>query len=136
MDLVKKSFLHIPVVVLYGILSVIGLTPSEASKGHPETHTDERPKAKIRLKPEPNFPREAEERHFEGTIVLRAIFRSTGKVTDIKFAKVIPENTPQDLVKKLSDECIRVAAKIEFEPATKNGHPVSMYVQLEYNFRQ
>jgi hypothetical protein len=65
---------------------------------------------------------------------LRAIFRSTGEVTHIKVAAVRPSDLPDDLARQFSEESMKAAAKIKFEPATKDGHPVSMYMQLEYNF--
>lgn len=132
----KQSQIFLSVAVLLSsVLSATDLSAAALGNTYPEPSINEQlSKAVIISKPEPHYPTEARNAGFEGTIVLRAIFRSTGKVTDIKFAKVIPENTPQDLVKKLSDECIRVAGKIKFQPAIKDGHPVSMYVQLEYNF--
>jgi len=92
-------------------------------------------KAVVKSKPEPHYPKEARKRRIEGTIVLRAIFRASGEVTDIKFVRVIPEDIPDEVVEALTTECVRVARKIKFEPAMKDGHAVSMYVQLEYNFR-
>jgi len=67
--------------------------------------------------------------------VLRAIFRASGAITDIKFEKVIPTDLPEDMVWAFTEECIKAARQIKFEPAMKDGHPVSMYMQLEYNFR-
>ena len=65
---------------------------------------------------------------------MRAIFRSTGKVTDIKFVQAIPNDMPEEIRKSLTEKSIEAARMIKFEPATKDGHPVSMYMQLEYNF--
>jgi outer membrane biosynthesis protein TonB len=131
-----KSLILVSCVLLISLLSAIAVNPAALSNGSYQK-TDERPstKAKIRSKPAPPYPREAEEQRIEATIVLRAIFRATGKVTDIEFAKVIPSNVPEAIVQKLTDESIKAAGKIKFDPATKDGHPVSMYVQLEYNFR-
>ena len=66
--------------------------------------------------------------------MLRAIFTSSGKVTDITFDKAIPGNLPEELVKAFTEECVKAARKIKFKPAMKDGHPVSMYIQLEYYF--
>ena len=92
-------------------------------------------KAVIKVKPQPRYPRKAREQKIEGTIVLRAIFRASGTITDIRFDKVIPADLPDEIVKALTKESIKAARQIKFEPAMKDGHPVSMYIQLEYNFR-
>jgi len=34
----------------------------------------------------------------------------------------------------LTERAIAAARQIKFTPATKDGRPVSMYIQLEYNF--
>ena len=131
----KKPLIFVAVVLLTGALSSVNPNLFALARIHPEPLNDERPsKVEIISKPEPHYTKEARKARFEGTIVLRAIFRSTGKVSDITFAKVIPENTPEDIVKKLAERCIKVAGKIKFRPAMKDGHPVSMYVQLEYEF--
>ena len=91
-------------------------------------------KAVVISKPKPHYPKAARKQHVEVTVVLRAVFRSTGEVTDVKFDKAVPDNIREDLVKQFADECIKAAHKIKFEPAVKNGHPVSMYMQLEYYF--
>lgn len=65
---------------------------------------------------------------------MRAVLNSTGKVTDIKFEKALPNNLPEDILKKFTEASIKAAEKIKFEPGTKDGHPVSTYVQLVYNF--
>jgi TonB family protein len=124
-------------IVIASIFSAMAIAAAGISKGPPQetTRTDGQPKAIVKFKPEPHYPEEARKRRIEATIVLRAIFRASRDVTDIKFDKVIPKNLPEDIVKALTKEAIEAARKIKFEPAMKDGHPVSMYVQLEYNFR-
>jgi protein TonB len=62
----------------------------------------------------------------EGTVVLRAIFAADGKVKNILVLSPLPN--------ALTERAIDAARKVKFEPATKDGRPVSMVVQLEYNF--
>jgi protein TonB len=133
----KRFRTIIPCIVIFSILSWSGIAAADVSNPVKEgaSTVDEQPRAIVKSKPEPHYPEEARKRRIEGTIVLRAIFRSSGKVTDIKFDKAIPNDLPEDIVKAMTDECIKAARKIKFEPAMKGGHPVSMYVQLEYNFR-
>jgi TonB family protein len=92
-------------------------------------------KARVKYKPQPQYPDEAREKKIKATVILRAIFRSSGEVTDITLARVVPDNLPENLAKLFVDRSIEAAREIKFQPAVKNGKPVSMYIQLEYNFR-
>ena len=117
---------------------VSAMTSSVARGPSQETPQKEKqppPKAVVKFRPEPHYPQKARDQQIEGTIVLRAIFRASGLVTDIKFDKAIPADLPEETLKALIKESIRAARKIKFEPAIKDGHAVSMYMQLEYNFR-
>jgi len=80
----------------------------------------------ISKKPEPKYTKEARANNVEGTVVLKVVFSSTGKVTNI--------HTVTDLPFGLTERAIEAARKIKFKPAIKDGHPVSMWIQLEYNF--
>ena len=90
----------------------------------------------IKDRPEPTWP-SSNKRVGDFTVVLRAIFRSNGKVTDISRYELRPEH-PDGLssedIDKFFERAIEAAVKIRFKPATKDGHPVSMWMQLEYNF--
>ena len=68
------------------------------------------------------------------TLTLRAIFRSDGTVTDIHFVKATPKNADKATVKLFKQRAIEAAKQIKFTPATKNGRPVSMFMELEYAF--
>lgn len=82
--------------------------------------------ARITDKPEPVYTKEARKHQVEGTVILRCVFRSSGKVTDIKVIQGLPNG--------LTERAIKAAKKIRFTPAMKDGHPVSMWMQLEYTF--
>jgi len=83
-------------------------------------------KARLISKPEPQYTEEALRDRISGTVVLRVIFSGTGKVTNIQVIYSLPDG--------LTEACIDAARKIKFVPATKDGTPVSMWIQLEYNF--
>jgi TonB family protein len=83
-------------------------------------------KARVLSKPEPQYTEEARKNQVVGTVVLRAVFTSGGQVTQIKAVSGLPNG--------LTERAIAAARNIKFVPATKDGHPVSMYIQLEYNF--
>ena len=89
--------------------------------------------ARILSKPGPVVPKEISSLP-KGSIVLRAVFSADGRVTNVHFVKAIPKDLPKDTVKLLKQRSIEAAKQIEFTPATKNGRPVAMLIQLEYNF--
>lgn len=76
-------------------------------------------KVRITSKPEPNYV------GIRGTVVLRAVFGSSGKVTKIIVVVDVPG---------LTEEAIKAARRITFDPAIKDGRYVAMWLQLEYNF--
>ena len=119
-------------VALAGILCTLAITTVSAQQG--PDREQQRSKVIVKSGPKPHYPKEARKRHIEATVVLRAIFRASGEVTDIKFDKIIPGDVPEDIVKAFTDESIKAARKIKFQPAMKGGRPVSMYIQLEYAF--
>jgi hypothetical protein len=77
-------------------------------------------KARLRSKPHPNASPNA-----HGTVVLKAVFGSSGKVTRIVIVQAVPG---------LTEECIKAARQITFDPAIKDGRYVAQWVQLEYAF--
>jgi TonB family protein len=83
-------------------------------------------KARVLSKPEPQYTEEARKNQITGTVVLRAVFTSGGQVTNIRAISGLPYG--------LTERAIAAARQIKFSPATKDGHAVSMYIQLEYNF--
>lgn len=83
-------------------------------------------KARVISKPEPQYTEEARKNQVTGTVVLRAVFTSGGQVTGIKAISGLPYG--------LTERAIAAARNIKFVPATKDGHTVSMHIQLEYNF--
>jgi TonB family protein len=83
-------------------------------------------KAKIIKKSEPRYTEQARRNHTSGWVVLRVVLKSSGEIGDIKVIKDLPDG--------LTEECIRVAREMKFEPAMKDGNPVSQYTRVEYTF--
>jgi TonB family protein len=83
-------------------------------------------KARVLWKPEPVYTESARKYRITGTVVLRALFSAEGKVTDVHLIKKLPHG--------LTGASIKAARGISFSPAMKDGHPVSMYMELQYNF--
>ncbi|HEX5887122.1 MAG TPA: energy transducer TonB [Pyrinomonadaceae bacterium] len=83
-------------------------------------------KARLLSKPEPQYTEDARKNQIVGTVVLKVVFSSNGSVTNIRTVSGLPYG--------LTERAIAAARQIKFVPATKDGHPVSMWMQLEYNF--
>jgi protein TonB len=83
-------------------------------------------KARLLSKPEPQYSEEARKQGITGTVILRVIFSSTGEITQIRAVQTLPFG--------LTERAIAAAREIKFLPAMKGGRPVSVYMQLEYNF--
>ena len=83
-------------------------------------------RARVLFKPEPQYTEEARRNGLTGTVILRVVFSSSGQVTNIRTIKSLPSG--------LTEKAIAAARQIQFAPATRDGQPVSMHMQLEYNF--
>jgi TonB family protein len=83
-------------------------------------------KAAVIIKLEPRYTEQARRSRVTGTVVLRAVLSSSGAVTKISPITTLPAG--------LTERAIYAAKLMKFIPAIKDGHFVSMYVQLEYNF--
>src|ERR1044072_14683 len=115
------------VLVLLILVGGFSLTYGQSSTTQPFPKASEvTQKVSVNRKPEPKYTKEARKLGITGTVVLRCIFRSSGKVTDI--------TAIQGLSNGLTERAIEAAKNIKFQPAMKDGHPVSMWMQLEYNF--
>ena len=83
-------------------------------------------RARILSKPEPQYTEEARKNQLTGTVMLRAVFSSSGEVVQIHALRTLPFG--------LTEQAITAARRITFIPAKKGGLPVSVAMQLEYNF--
>jgi TonB family protein len=83
-------------------------------------------KVSVITKPEPRYTEEARKNSITGTVVLRAVFSSSGVVTNIHPVTGLPDG--------LTERTIAAAKQIRFIPAIKDGRFVSMWIELQYNF--
>lgn len=83
-------------------------------------------RARVLSKPEPQYTEEARRIQISGTVTLSVVFSRTGQVTDIRAV--------QSLCCGLTEKAIAAARQIRFVPAMREGQPVSVRMQLEYNF--
>jgi tetratricopeptide (TPR) repeat protein len=83
-------------------------------------------KPKVLSKPDPAYTPQALDNRVSGTVVLRALFAADGHVRAIRPVLGLPDG--------LTERAILAAQQIKFIPATKDGKPVSMWMELQYNF--
>jgi len=83
-------------------------------------------KVRVLSKPEPTYTETARSNQISGTVILRCVFAADGTVKHFIVVKGLPDG--------MTEICIRAARRIKFVPATLNGRPVSMWMELQYNF--
>ena len=99
----------------------------ESNSGEPiHTGKEVDVKAKMLEGAGPSYTEEARKNRVAGTVILKVVFTSRGTVENIRVIRGLPDG--------MTERCIEAAKKIKFIPATKDGHAVSMWMQLEYNF--
>ena len=106
-----------------------GLGPGGCGSGRyskPFTVSQVDQRARLLFKPEPQYTEEARRNQIIGTVMLRVVFSSAGEVDQIRAVRTLPFG--------LTERAIAAARQIKFVPATKDGRPVSVQMQLEYNF--
>lgn len=101
-----------------------GSNPEDPDRVYPVPQVTER--ARVLAKPEPQYTEDARRNLVMGTVVLRVVFSRTGEVTNIRAIQALPFG--------LTERAIAAARLIRFRPATKDGRPVNVSMQLEYNF--
>ena len=83
-------------------------------------------RARVLFKPEPTYTEEARRNQITGRVTLRVVFASNGDVVQIRAVHTLPFG--------LTERAIAAARQIKFVPAVRGGQPVSVFMQLEYNF--
>ncbi len=92
-----------------------------------ETDKNSATNVKIIKKPFPQYTESARASRSGGGIRLYVLFAANGKI-----GFIVPLN---DLPDGLTESAINAAKDIKFNPATKDGKPVSVVKQIEYSFR-
>lgn len=106
------------------LLQAVQVTPNPSPPIF--TPKDVTQKIQILSKPEPQYSEAARKAGVTGTVVLRAVFSAEGEVKHIMILRALGYG--------LTTQCVKAARQIRFTPAMKHGTPVSMQLQLEYNF--
>jgi TonB family protein len=81
----------------------------------------------VTYKVEPKYTKEARAAKIEGAVVLSLIVTETGDVKNIEVKR--------GLEKGLDQNAVAAVETWKFQPATKDGKPVSVFANVEVNFR-
>lgn len=81
---------------------------------------------KILVQPAPGYTELASENLTEGTVRVRVTFSSSGEITAVSPISGLPYG--------LTEKAIEAARNIKFEPARRDGVPVSVSKTIEYRF--
>jgi TonB family protein len=74
----------------------------------------------------PRYTEEARQNKIQGTVVLSVVFSADGRITNIRVVRSLPDG--------LTENAIGAARRIRFNPAVRNGVPVSVRTNLEFSF--
>jgi TonB family protein len=80
----------------------------------------------ILYKEKGKYTEEALRNRIEGVVVLNVVFTADGKIRSIRVVRGLPDG--------LTEKAIEAAHKIRFNPAVKDGLPVSVRGNLEFTF--
>lgn len=83
-------------------------------------------KARLIYHSEPSYPPDAREKKIEGSVVLRFTVNHEGVTQNVQVKK--------PLYPSLDQAAVEAVSKWRFEPAMKDGQPVSMWLEAEINF--
>ena len=106
-------------------IALLGSTSAKPS-GPIEPMTDEL-KPTILYKEKAKYTKEARDNNVEGVVVLNLVFTADGKITGIRVVRGLPDG--------LTEKAIEAAQKIRFNPATRDGQPISVRGNLEFSFQ-
>jgi TonB family protein len=81
---------------------------------------------RILAKERAKYTEEARQHGIRGAVLLSVVFGADGRIYDIQIIRGLPHG--------LTETAIEAARKIRFRAAVKNGAPVNVRMQLEYNF--
>jgi TonB family protein len=81
---------------------------------------------KVISKQRPNYTEEARQNNVQGTVRLRVTFLASGQIGAISTISGLPDG--------LTEQAIAAARQIQFEPAKRNGQPISVVKTVEYSF--
>ncbi len=80
----------------------------------------------ILYKEKAKYTEEARQNRVMGIVVLNVVFSADGQIGEIRSVRSLPDG--------LTEEAIKALRKVRFRPATRNGQPVTMRMNIEFSF--
>ena len=106
--------------------ATVGVPDAPVDYSRPFRQAEVTKKAGITFKPEPGYTEEARRFNVTGTVRLRTILHASGAVQAIVVVKGLPHG--------LTEKAVAALRQVRFQPALKDGRPVSQYAVFEYHF--
>lgn len=103
-----------------------GLSPNATDYNRIFSGREVNQRARVLEKPEPTYTESARKFGVEGTVIIRCVFSKNGEVTNLHVVQRLPHG--------LTQRAVTAGRAIRFTPALKDGQPVSMWMELQYNF--
>ena len=125
----KRFAASLTLACAFGILATAQEPTQDNSSQKSEkvyTSTEVSRKVHLNAKPEAEYTQEARENKIEGRVILRVVLRSNREIGDIAVLNGLQDG--------LNEKAIEAARSIKFEPALKDGRPVSQALKVEYVF--
>jgi TonB family protein len=91
-----------------------------------ESKSEQQDKRVILSKPHPTYTDEARKNGVTGSVKLRVTFLDSGIIGDVIPVNMLPDG--------LTESAVEAAKGIKFQPATKNGTPLTVTKLVEYSF--
>lgn len=127
--LIREQLFEAPQLEIDGIADVLFDLPEAPSPAGPPgtlfVEGDVLPPKKT-YAPLPNYTEEARQARVQGVVILQAVVDTLGHVGYVKVLKGLPEG--------LTESAVQVVQEWRYEPATLNGEPVPVYINLTVNF--
>ena len=98
----------------------------EGCDGAVYSFTDVSKRAKVLEVPAAEYTDEARVYRIRGTVVVTAVFCRNGKITNIEVVRGLPHG--------LTEKAVESTRAMKFEPAQKDGQPVSQRFRRELSF--
>ncbi len=127
--LIEEEVFDAPEIDFDGLSDVLfDIPPAPAAAGPPGAmwiEGDVLP-PKRTYAPRPNYTEDARRARVQGVVILQAVVDTLGEVGYVKVLKGLPQG--------LTESAVQVVEQWRYEPATLNGEPVPVYINLTVNF--
>ncbi len=124
----REAPVEVPLIDAPEIGDLLDVPPAPPGAGKPGPMYIEgnvQPPKKVHA-PQPHYTEEARKARVQGVVILQAIVDSLGNVTNVKVVKGLPEG--------LEESAVQTVSNWRYEPATLEGKPVSVYMNLTISF--